>query len=61
MTLTGPGEPLAAILGSAALYVFLVAALLASFSSTTGTLFGARYMVPQAMGQHTVFGDRSPL
>ncbi|WP_339105996.1 divalent metal cation transporter [Haloterrigena salinisoli] len=58
MTLTGPGEPLAAILGNAALYVFLIAALLASFSSATGTLFGAGYMVPQAMGRHTVFGDK---
>ncbi|NUB90984.1 divalent metal cation transporter [Haloterrigena sp. SYSU A558-1] len=57
MTLTGPGEPLAATLGQGALYVFLIAALLASFSSATGTLFGAGYMVPQALGHHTVFGD----
>ena len=58
MTLTGPGEPLAEILGEGALYVFLIAALLASFSSATGTLFGAGFMVPQALGNHTVFGDR---
>ncbi|WP_336343240.1 NRAMP family divalent metal transporter [Halalkalicoccus ordinarius] len=58
MTLTGPGEPLTAILGDFALYVFLLAALLASFSSATGTLFGAGFMVPQALGNHTVFGDR---
>jgi len=58
-TLTGPGEPLAAILGSSALYVFLLAALLASFSSATGTLFGAGYMVPQATGRDTEFGDRA--
>ncbi|WP_436347507.1 NRAMP family divalent metal transporter [Natronorubrum sp. FCH18a] len=56
-TLTGPGEPLAAILGDSALYIFLFAALLASFSSATGTLFGAGYMVPQALGHHTRFGD----
>ncbi|APX95327.1 NRAMP family divalent metal transporter [Natronorubrum daqingense] len=56
-TLTGPGEPLAALLGSGALYIFLFAALLASFSSATGTLFGAGYMVPQAFGHHTRFGD----
>ncbi|MXV60822.1 iron transporter [Natronorubrum sp. JWXQ-INN-674] len=56
-TLTGPGEPLAAILGDSALYIFLFAALLASFSSATGTLFGAGYMVPQAFGHHTRFGD----
>lgn len=57
VTLTGPGEPLANIIGSGALYVFLFAALLASFSSATGTLFGAGYMIPQALGHHTVFGD----
>lgn len=58
MTLTGPGEPLAAVLGDIALYIFLLAALLASFSSATGTLFGAGFMVPQSLGHHTVFGDR---
>lgn len=58
LSLTGPGEPLAAILGEGALYIFLIAALLASFSSATGTLFGAGFMVPQALGNHTVFGDK---
>lgn len=57
MTLTGPGEPLAAILGDYALVVFVLAAFLASISSATGTLFGAGFMVPQALGRDTVFGD----
>ncbi|WP_049921166.1 NRAMP family divalent metal transporter [Halopiger djelfimassiliensis] len=58
MTLTGPGEPLAAILGEYALIVFVLAAFLASITSATGTLFGAGFMIPQSIGQPTVFGDR---
>ncbi|QLG48002.1 NRAMP family divalent metal transporter [Natrinema halophilum] len=57
MTLTTPGEPLAGILGDYALVVFIFAAFLASISSATGTLFGAGFMVPQALGRDTVFGD----
>ncbi|SEV86039.1 NRAMP family divalent metal transporter [Natrinema salifodinae] len=59
MTLTGPGEPLAAILGRYALIVFMLAAFLASISSATGTLFGAGFMIPQSLGQDTVFGDQA--
>lgn len=59
MTLTAPGEPLAVIIGDVALYIFLFAALLASFTSATGTLFGAGFMVPQALGRYTVFGDKA--
>lgn len=41
-----------------ALTTFAIAALLTAFSSATGTLFGAGYLVPQAWGRETVFGDR---
>lgn len=58
-TLTSPGQPLGRILGGWALTVFVFAVLLASFSSATGTLFGAGYLVPQAWGHDTVFGDRA--
>ncbi|RKD94770.1 divalent metal cation transporter [Halopiger aswanensis] len=57
MTLTGPGVPLADILGHGALVVFMLAAFLASITSATGTLFGAGFMVPQSLGRDTVFGD----
>lgn len=56
-TLTSPGKPLEAVLGSWALEVFVVAAMLASFSSATGTIFGAGFMIPQAWGRDTIFGD----
>ncbi|UPM43177.1 NRAMP family divalent metal transporter [Halocatena salina] len=56
-TLTSPGTPLASILGSTALTVFVFAVFLASFTSATGTLFGAGFLVPQAWGYTTVFGD----
>lgn len=59
MTLTGPGQPLVDSIGPEAMIVFVIAALLASFTSGTGTLFGAGFMIPQARGVHTVFGDRS--
>ncbi|ADB61156.1 Mn2+ and Fe2+ transporter of the NRAMP family- like protein [Haloterrigena turkmenica DSM 5511] len=57
MTLTGPGQPLADIIGQGALLVFMIAVFLASITSATGTLFGAGFMIPQSMGAHTVFGD----
>ncbi|WP_339103235.1 divalent metal cation transporter [Haloterrigena salinisoli] len=57
MTLTGPGQPLADILGQGALLVFMIAVFLASITSATGTLFGAGFMIPQSLGRHTVFGD----
>ncbi|MCH7661176.1 MAG: divalent metal cation transporter [Euryarchaeota archaeon] len=56
-TLTSPGEPLMAILGEWALVVFVFAVFLATFTSATGTLFGAGFMIPQAWGRKTVFGD----
>lgn len=56
-TLTSPGQPLEPILGEAALTVFVLAVFLASLSSATGTLFGAGFMLPQAWGRRTVFGD----
>lgn len=58
LALTGPGEPLTQFLGPWALTAFVFAALLASFTSATGTLFGAGYLVPQSMGHKTEFGDR---
>ncbi len=57
VTLTAPGEPLAAALGPWALDVFLIGAGAASFTSATGTLFGAGFIVPQAYGHKTRFGD----
>jgi manganese transport protein len=56
-TLVGPGKPLSAILGGYALTAFALATLLAAFSSATGTLFGAGYLVPQAWDRDTTFGD----
>jgi manganese transport protein len=58
-TLTSPGVPLQAIFGGWALPVFVIAVLLATFSSATGTLFGAGFLVPQAWGRTTVFGDKA--
>lgn len=57
MTLTGPGIPLAEILGDTALVIFVFAVFLASITSATGTLFGAGFMIPQSLGRDTVFGD----
>jgi manganese transport protein len=59
ITLVGPGQPLSRVLGGYALTAFAIATLLAAFSSATGTLFGAGYLVPQAWGRETVFGDRA--
>ena len=56
-TLVSPGRPLDNIMGSWALTAFALAVLLAAFSSATGTLFGAGYLVPQAWGRDTNFGD----
>jgi manganese transport protein len=58
-TLVGPGQPLGQILGGYALTAFAIATLLAAFSSATGTLFGAGYLVPQAWDHKTVFGDKA--
>lgn len=57
MTLTSPGKPLVGSIGPWALTVFVIAAGAASFTSATGTLFGAGFMVPQAYGHETRFGD----
>lgn len=57
LTLTAPGEPLAETIGPWALDVFVIAAGAASFTSATGTLFGAGFMIPQAYGHKTNFGD----
>ena len=57
LTLTSPAEPLTDAVGAWALPLFVGVIFLASFSSATGTLFGAGYMVPQAWGRKTTFGD----
>ncbi|MBV0923484.1 divalent metal cation transporter [Halomicroarcula limicola] len=57
-TLTSPAEPLVNAVGPWALPVFVTAVFLASFSSATGTLFGSGFMVPQAWGNDTKFGDK---
>lgn len=59
MQLTSPGAPLVSLLGDWAITIFVVAAALASFTSATGTLFGAGFMVPQSFDRRTVFGDRA--
>ncbi len=58
VSLVDPARPLVEELGPWALTVFIVGAGAASFSSATGTLFGAGFMVPQAFGNDTAFGDR---
>lgn len=57
LALTTPAEPLTATLGAWALDAFVVGVLAASFTSATGTLFGACYAVPQSLGHTTEFGD----
>ena len=57
-SIVDPAIPLVEHAGEWALPVFVVAAGAASFSSATGTLFGAGFMVPQAFGLDTEFGDR---
>lgn len=58
-TLTSPAKPLTDAVGPWALPVFVGAVFLASFSSATGTLFGAGFMIPQAWGNRTTFGDEA--
>ncbi|WP_135302346.1 NRAMP family divalent metal transporter [Haloarcula amylovorans] len=57
-TLISPAKPLTSAIGSWTLPVFVTAVFLASFSSATGTLFGSGFMVPQAWGEDTEFGDK---
>lgn len=57
-SLTSPAEPLQDAIGKWAVTTFVVAVLLASFTSATGTLFAAGFMVPQSWGKETRFGDR---
>lgn len=57
LSLTAPGQPLTAVLGPSAMTVFMVAVWLAAFTSATGTLFGAAFMIPQSYGRDTTFGD----
>ncbi|WP_436344186.1 divalent metal cation transporter [Natronorubrum sp. FCH18a] len=57
LTLTAPAEPLIDMIGPWVLGVFILAVGAASFSSATGTLFAAGFMVPQSYGLTTRFGD----
>lgn len=59
LSLTAPGQPLVDAIGPAALFVFVVAVFFASITSATGTLFGAGFIVPQAMNKKTIFGDQA--
>ena len=57
LTLTAPAEPLIDLIGPWVLGVFMLAVGAASFSSATGTLFAAGFMVPQSYELSTRFGD----
>jgi len=57
LSLTDPALPLIEMVGPWTLDVFLIAVLVASFTSATGTLFGAGFAAPQAFGFDTEFGD----
>ncbi|MFC4438038.1 MULTISPECIES: NRAMP family divalent metal transporter [Natrialbaceae] len=57
LTLTAPAEPLVELIGPWVLGVFVLAVGAASFTSATGTLFAAGFMVPQAYEISTQFGD----
>lgn len=57
LSLTTPATPLVSSVGAWALPAFVLGVLAASFTSATGTLFGACYAVPQSLGHHTEFGD----
>ncbi|GAB3673771.1 divalent metal cation transporter [Halopiger thermotolerans] len=57
LTLTTPAEPLVDMVGPWVFSVFMLAVGAASFSSATGTLFAAGFMVPQSYGLTTRFGD----
>ncbi|AGB39164.1 NRAMP family divalent metal transporter [Natronococcus occultus] len=57
LAFTTPAEPLVELIGDWVLGVFILAVGAASFSSATGTLFAAGFMVPQSSGLSTQFGD----
>ena len=57
LTLLAPADPLIDMIGPWVLGVFMLAVGAASFSSATGTLFAAGFMVPQSYGLTTRFGD----
>jgi Mn2+/Fe2+ NRAMP family transporter len=57
LTLTAPAEPLIEMIGPWVLGVFVLAVGAASFTSATGTLFAAGFMVPQSYELTTQFGD----
>ncbi|AFO56094.1 NRAMP family divalent metal transporter [Natrinema sp. J7-2] len=57
LTLTAPAQPLMDMIGPWVLGVFVLAVSAASFTSATGTLFAAGFMVPQSYALHTQFGD----
>lgn len=57
-SLTSPAEPLLDAIGKWAVTTFVVAVFLASFTSATGTLFAAGFMIPQSWGKEIRFGDR---
>jgi hypothetical protein len=46
-------------LGGLATPVFLLGTIMASFTSATGTLFAAGFILPQASGREVTFGDRT--
>lgn len=57
LTLLAPADPLVELIGPWVLGVFVLAVGAASFTSATGTLFAAGFMVPQSYGLTTRFGD----
>ncbi|ELY54312.1 Mn2 and Fe2 transporter of the NRAMP family-like protein [Natronococcus amylolyticus DSM 10524] len=57
LAFTTPAEPLVEMIGEWVLGLFILAVGAASFSSATGTLFAAGFMVPQSSGISTQFGD----
>jgi len=46
-------------LGGLGTPVFLLGTIMASFTSATGTLFAAGFILPQARGQEVAFGDQT--
>jgi manganese transport protein len=57
LAFTTPAEPLVEMIGEWVLGLFILAVGAASFSSATGTLFAAGFMVPQSSGISIQFGD----
>ncbi|ELY57507.1 NRAMP family divalent metal transporter [Natronolimnohabitans innermongolicus] len=57
LTFLAPADPLVDMVGSWVLGAFILAVGAASFTSATGTLFAAGFMVPQSYGISTKFGD----